>query len=178
MLEYTWIQTSWSYGCTRSRAGEQTRLTAQPAPRSVRVRASVCAADRVAISQLRGVALQCRVSVPSRLTDCKQVGRGSHSPNRPLLARSSPLPAEGRDTKVRVAISAWHGLALPRTASPVRSASDSRSGVGALYAPLKQGWCSSSNSITWDSQGSNWRRGEDRRLACSAAQRRCILFAR
>ena len=47
---------------------------------------------------------------------------------------------------MRVAISVWHGLSLSRTASPVRAASDSRLGVGALYALLKVGWYTSSTS--------------------------------
>ena len=93
-----------------------------------------------------GVALRCRVSVPSRLTDCKRACRGSHSPKQPLLARSSTLPAKWCDTKVRVAIGAWHGVRLSRTASPVRAASDSRLGAGALYASLKVGSYSTSNS--------------------------------
>ena len=87
-----------------------------------------------------GVAFQCRKSVPSRLTDCKRVGKRPYSPKQPLLARSSPLHAEGGDTKLRVAISVRYRLSLSCTASPVRAASDNRLGVGAFYALLKVSW--------------------------------------
>ena len=93
-----------------------------------------------------GVALQCPESVPSHLTDCKRVRDRPYTPKQPLLARSSPLSGEGCDPKVRVAISAGHGLSLSRTARAGQGASDSRLGAGALYASLKVGSYSTSNS--------------------------------
>ena len=124
------------------------QLPAQPQPRGPftcdHFRGSVCS-ERVAVRLSGGVALHCRESVPSRLTDCKRVGKRPYSPKQPLLARSSPLHAEGGDTKLRVAISVRYRLSLSCTASPVRAASDNRLGVGALYALLKVGWYSSSN---------------------------------
>ena len=57
---------------------------------------------RVAIRLPVGVAVQWRGSVSSRSTDSERVGEVPYSPNCPLSARSRPLPAEGRGTKVRV----------------------------------------------------------------------------
>ena len=55
-----------------------------------------CAADRVAVSQLRGVALQCRGSVPSRSTDSERVWDRPYSRKQPPFGTFEPLsPVRG-----------------------------------------------------------------------------------
>ena len=78
---------------SRSRRGTHACLQNQPrGPFSCE---QACAADRVAVSQLRGVALQCRGSVPSRSTDSERVWDRPYSPKSPLLARPSRSPRRG-----------------------------------------------------------------------------------
>ena len=88
----------WIYAKQSRRADAAHTLACKTSP-ACRSRASKrvpCAADRVAVSQLRGVALQCRGSVPSRSTDSERVWDRPYSRKQPPFGTSEPLsPVRG-----------------------------------------------------------------------------------